>query len=648
MPDTLTTSTGRQGALTREYLARLESRDALATSFFRMRLLEAQQNVEADLQAILARIAAAQEAGEDLSPSWLYRERRYRTLMRRLLDETAAVSNAASREIIQQQKAALELGRAYAQKSMQTAGVDALLGDMDPDVLRAIIGGTAHGTPLDYLLAEVTDNTIQAARAALVTGVSTGKGIPWIRRRFDQAMDIPRWRSETIARTESQRAFRAATQSGFQENAEHLTGWVWTAALDSRTCPACVAMHGSIHALEETLDGHPNCRCVMVPRTPDWDDILGPGHGLPSTQPTIQTGEEWLKDQSDAVQRGVLGPGKWKAWKDGDLDLEDLVAQHSSRNWGTMRREASLAESLAAAKVRKGITAPDDLPAPTPSRRRWDDPSAPLEVGDLPYWGSNTTPMPDEYRRLRAAAKEAGVYDRSWVKSRKYKPEALEDWTDLLMQADLPTVAAQAVHRSDRTTRLIAQRVYNFRAAQSSVHKVWEPDLDVPEDMATAVTRVNPNYERPYAFDDGWQTNCTRATYAYEARRRGLKAKAQPLPPGDEWDIYRSATETAWAPDLEALHKTTTQSWGEIEAAMLKEGEGARGAVAAAWKNQDSAHIWNWEVRDGKVVWVDAQPGYVLDDNQKFMRELKAENARWVRLDNKPLTEGVRSMLDLE
>lgn len=356
MPDALTasTSTGRQGALTKEYLARLEAREDLARSFYRMRLHEVRENVQGDLDAILARIAAAREAGEVMSPSWLYRERRYRTLMRRVLDELETFGT--SRELIQEQKAALGLGRAYAHRSMQTAGVDTLLGDLDENVARTIVAGADYGTPLDALLAEVAGDTVTAARSALVTGVSTGKGIPWIRRRFGQAMDIPRWRMDTIARTESQRAFRAATQATFQENAEHLEGWVWTAALDSRTCPACVIMHGTIHAVTETLDGHPNCRCAMVPRTPDWDDILGPGHGLPDTRPTIQTGKEWLEDQDDDVQRAVLGPGKWQAWKDGKVTLDDLVTQHDSPTWGTHRREATLAEAIARSKGAKAAT----------------------------------------------------------------------------------------------------------------------------------------------------------------------------------------------------------------------------------------------------------------------------------------------------
>lgn len=630
---TAATSTGTQGALTKEYLARLEAREDLATSFLRMRLRDVQVSLEADLDAVLAKIEQARQAGEPISPSWLYRERRYRTLMRRVLDETAAVSDAAGREVIQTKKAALELGRTYAQKSMQTAGVDTLLADMDPDVMRAIIAGTDYGTPLDVLMSQVADDTLVAARAALVTGVTTGKGIPWIRRRFLQAMDAPRWRAETIARTESQRAFRAATQAGFQENAEHLEGWVWTAALDSRTCPACVVMHGTVHAVTEILDGHPNCRCVMVPRTPDWDDILGPGHGLPDTRPSIQSGKDWLEGQDDDVQRAILGPGKWQAWKDGKITLDDVVTQHRSDAWGTHRREATLAEALGGKKAAPAVapvapTTPAAPPVPAIAPG-WDRPS----------W-ANVTPLPapegrETYSELLDRARRSGLYD-GWpdLVTAKVPEKVLANLVDealgrsddnLLMAAAHTGRDASAVANRVASAKVLAFRYPNGRHAPTVLRS------SAPEGMDDAAAAVNPNFHAARK----WQVNCTNCTTAYEARRRGVKALARPRPQGGR---FTEVTPDAWNAD--PMEWVNVRTWKAATKDMpLLYPEGARGAVSVKWKGGRSGHIFNWEIVDGEVVWVDAQVGHRLSPAEVAHYGSKAINVRVFRLDDRPLTE---------
>lgn len=44
---------------------------------------------------------------------------------------------------------------------------------------------------------------------------------------------------------------------------------------------------------------------------------------------------------------------------------------------------------------------------------------------------------------------------------------------------------------------------------------------------------VNPGYYGPHAFNDGYQSNCTRAVEAYEQRMNGVDATAEPLRPGE-------------------------------------------------------------------------------------------------------------------
>jgi SPP1 gp7 family putative phage head morphogenesis protein len=174
---------------------------------------------------------------------------------------------------------------------------------------------------------------------ALVNGAARGWSQAKMRREATQSLALTHTRATTILRTESMRSYRAAAGETFQANTHTLAGWVWTSALDRRTCVACAVMNGTLHSADETLDGHPRCRCAMVPRTKSWREL---GVDLPDDRPAVASGIDWVNAQPVPVQQAIMGPRKYAAWKAGEVTLEDMVARHHDRDWGTMRTERSL------------------------------------------------------------------------------------------------------------------------------------------------------------------------------------------------------------------------------------------------------------------------------------------------------------------
>lgn len=137
-------------------------------------------------------------------------------------------------------------------------------------------------------------------------------------------------RALTIARTEILDAYRNAAFAQHQANADVLAGWIWSARLDLDTCPACIAMHGSMHRITTPGPlGHPNCRCARVPVTRSWADL---GFDIPEPEPTITTGEEWFAGLDRDQQTRIMGPARLAAL-DAGTPFADLATVRHSRGW---------------------------------------------------------------------------------------------------------------------------------------------------------------------------------------------------------------------------------------------------------------------------------------------------------------------------
>ena len=134
-------------------------------------------------------------------------------------------------------------------------------------------------------------------------------------------------RAQVIARTETIDAYRAGAKAHHEANSDVLQGWVWLAKLSERTCPSCVVMHGTEHDLNEPgpLD-HQQGRCSRMPLV---KPELVPG----TPTPKVESGPEWLARQPEGVQRSVLGPRRYEAWKAGDYPASRWAVRRESAAW---------------------------------------------------------------------------------------------------------------------------------------------------------------------------------------------------------------------------------------------------------------------------------------------------------------------------
>src|SRR5262249_45972837 len=108
--------------------------------------------------------------------------------------------------------------------------------------------------------------------------------------------------------------------------------WYWRSAR-SRSCAACIALDGTFHMVSEPFKGHVRCRCVAIP-------------GVKGVQ--VDKGVDWFEEQSAEVKRDIFGTDAgYKAYKTGELKLQDFVGLRRDPLWGDSYHQLSVKRARA-------------------------------------------------------------------------------------------------------------------------------------------------------------------------------------------------------------------------------------------------------------------------------------------------------------
>lgn len=392
-------------------LRRLERNEVANARVLRRQHAHIRARFLENLERLQARMRQAVENGQEITQYWLYAEQRYKTMLEQYENATNAFMLEANRLAEEQAGKAIELASDDAFQRIKAE----LAASIDPEA-----GFEVSSSIVDSFQTISSESLVHAQKALFnadnataklfssISGVTVGKiqdefmysivsgqSIARTARNVRDIADIPYARALTITRTETMRVYRDTTQAAYEQS-KAVEGWTWYAALDDRTCPVCWAMHGSEHDLDEKLESHPNCRCTMLPRTLTWREL---GFDLDELDTSLQpeTGPEQFKKLSDAEQKQVLGPSKYKAYKDGDIDLEDIPVKTNHPEWGGGLRQKNLTElglrdkttDAASKAAAKSVTKPPPAPKPPP------EPPRPSAASLQKRWHSDADLMSD-------------------------------------------------------------------------------------------------------------------------------------------------------------------------------------------------------------------------------------------------------------
>lgn len=302
--------------------------------------------IQRDSDALIADIADARAAGQTVNASWLRQQSRYESLQRQIEIEVTRFSREAAGRIETDRITAIRGGSQEATMLIESSlgrippGVNVNINRLPTEAIRDLVANLQRTAPLGELLADLPDVTRRRIEDGLIDGLAKGRHPRRIARDMRHAGHMPLRRAQTIARTEVFRAYRSSSMETYRQNSHLLEGHVWYSQLDDRTCLGCWYMHGTLLETDEMQPSHVSCRCTSIPRTKSWSDL---GYdGIPDTRPQIESGRDIFERLPAERKATILGPSKYKAYRDGDITFDDLAGFRDDPTWGRSVQERSL------------------------------------------------------------------------------------------------------------------------------------------------------------------------------------------------------------------------------------------------------------------------------------------------------------------
>jgi hypothetical protein len=196
---------------------------------------------------------------------------------------------------------------------------------LHPEAIVNMLGFLDPQGALYKRISQLAPTTTDYVLEKLLEGVALGYNPTKTARAIRDAYGRGLTDSLRMVRTVQLYSYREANRASYAANSDVVKGWQWGAKLDGLTCMSCVAQHGTIHPLTETLNDHHMGRCAMIPVTSLFPPALD------------EDGKTWFERQPEAMQRKMMGNGKYEAWKEGKFSLSDLSVQRKDSVYGQMR-----------------------------------------------------------------------------------------------------------------------------------------------------------------------------------------------------------------------------------------------------------------------------------------------------------------------
>ncbi len=211
-------------------------------------------------------------------------------------------------------------------------------------IYAATVSRPFQGRLLSEWIKGLEDDAASKVRDSVRIGFVEGQTTAQIAKRIrgsrqlnyeDGILAINKRNAEAVIRTAVSHTANFARQSFYDDNADLIKGFRYTATLDGRTTELCASRDGKIYKQGEAkpaLPAHFNCRSTYTVVLKSWrelgidaDEISESTRASMDGQvPESLTYQEWLKRKPASFQDEVLGKTKGRLFREG-LPLDRFV-----------------------------------------------------------------------------------------------------------------------------------------------------------------------------------------------------------------------------------------------------------------------------------------------------------------------------------
>lgn len=175
------------------------------------------------------------EQGDPLLPGLLHRRQAAQEAQQAIANEIERLNRLAEGLTVQMQQSAVSQSHQSMQE-MARVQADVWLRRPNYQAIESLIGFASDGSPLYDVLAHASRGQARAMADLLARNVALGINPRATARQMRDQFGTVLRRAQTIARTETVRAFREASHLSMEANDDVIDGWIWISALSARTC----------------------------------------------------------------------------------------------------------------------------------------------------------------------------------------------------------------------------------------------------------------------------------------------------------------------------------------------------------------------------------------------------------------------------
>lgn len=249
---------------------------------------------------------------------------RYQALLAQMQAELDKFASWLGYELPETARGMVDLARADTIGMLRGYGVRGTFNNLPTEAIQALLGFLDPEGALYDRLSRLGEYTARRVGDMLLEGLTKGLNPRTVARQLvREGLGLGLTDALRMTRTVNLYSYREASRANYQANSDVVEGWIWWCELDDLACPACLSEHGSFHTLDETLNGHYNCRCTPLPKLIGMD---GP----------VTSSEDWFNQQSEAAQKKIMGKGMLAAYREGKITWGQLIGHHNDDVYGDM------------------------------------------------------------------------------------------------------------------------------------------------------------------------------------------------------------------------------------------------------------------------------------------------------------------------